>query len=363
MATIRNDPHDGLPGIDFLSEYRKRIWYLFGAVSTAVFLPGSIFIFFDGYRLLATSVIGMLIMFGVNTYFTVRSRDTRLPMGIFVVALTFAVGVSLVERGVIGVFWTFPAVLFINFLAFGWLARIYTAVFLICISAVMLFVLDLEISSRAITGLVVTVLITNIFLGMIDQLQQRLVEQAGVDPLTGALNRREMDVSLQDAIERKRRTNTPASLLLFDIDRFKSVNDTFGHAVGDSVLSEFVASIQSRARHLDKLFRLGGEEFMLFLPDTALSGAAILAEELRLLIYRTKFLDARVITISIGITELDHGETIDEWIKRGDDALYRAKGQGRNCTVEGTPVREVVVPLIDGSQEIAQTTGSLRLAG
>lgn len=194
----------------------------------------------------------------------------------------------------------------------------------------MLYVLEVEVSTRAITGLGVTILITNIFLEMIDKLQKKLTEQSSIDPLTGALNRREMDNILQDAIERKRRTNTPASVLIFDLDHFKRVNDTYGHAVGDHVLKELVALVQARARHLDELFRLGGEEFMVFLPDTDCAGAYVLAEELRLLVSESEFIEGRAVTISTGLSELGHGETIDEWIKRADDALYLAKENGRN---------------------------------
>lgn len=326
---------DSFPDSDILAEYRRRIWMLFAAVFTFVFLPGAVYIFWTGYQVLAVLVTVLLGVFVLNGYALSARRYTGPAMAVFVVALMAVIGLCLVQRGVTGVFWTFPGVLLINFLSFGRAAKVYTVIYFVYVSAIMVYMLELSVSTRAVIGLGVTIVITNIFLEIIDKLQKRLAEQSAIDPLTSALNRREMDTILQDAIERKRRTNVPASLLVLDIDEFKSVNDTFGHAVGDHVLKELAALIMRRRRQMDKLFRLGGEEFMVFLPDTPGEGAVVLAEELRRLVADTKLIDGRTITISIGITELEPGETIDPWIKRGDDALYIAKQAGRNQTVEG----------------------------
>lgn len=333
MSKLPNALAPGLPDSDLLVSYRTKIWTLIGAVCIFVFFPGAIYIFLDGHRLLAVSVVCMLATFGLNGYCVFRGKAQRTALFSFVVALSVTVGLCIVERGSVGTFWAFPAVLMITFLAFGRSARIYTAIFFVSITAVQFYALEPEVAARGTVGLLVTVLITNIFLGVIDKLQKALVERSGLDPLTGALNRRELDSILQDAIERKRRTNTPASLIALDVDDFKSVNDTFGHAVGDHVLKELTVLLQDRARHLDRLFRLGGEEFMLLLPDTAADGAMVLAEELRTMIADAALVLDRQITISVGISSLNHGETIDEWMRRTDDALYQAKSGGRNRSV------------------------------
>ena len=266
-------------------------------------------------------------------------------MSLFTLTITSVVVLCILQRGVIGIFWVFPAVLFINFLAFGRLAKFYTVVYFAVVSATLLLTFELEIASRAVTGLLVTILITQIFIGMIDKLQKQLVDQSNIDPLTGALNRREMDTVLETAIERKHRTQTPATLLMFDIDRFKSVNDTYGHAIGDHVLKELAMLIHRRGRGLDQLFRLGGEEFMLYLPDTPSEGAVALAEELRMLVAGAKFIDGRKITISIGVSELGFGENIDDWMRRGDEALFSAKYNGRDRVVSAV----AAVPIVHAS--------------
>ena len=334
MFNLRDDSITGSPETDLLYAYRKRIWSLFGIISIVMFLPGSVFIFFEGYGALAIAVLCMLGILALNGFSAIRNKVPQSMLALFVASITFATGLSLFQRGLFGVFWTFPAILFINFLAFGRLAKIYTAVYFVFVGSLMFYHLEIGIAARAVLSLFLTILVTNVFVGMIDKLHKQLVEQSTVDPLTGALNRRQMDMILQEAVERKRRNHTPASLLVFDVDQFKSVNDKYGHAVGDRVLKDLVSLIHGRARLLDRLFRLGGEEFMLFLPDTDGHGAFALAEEYRMLISEADFIKDRVITISIGLTELESGETIDEWMKRGDDALFSAKHNGRNQIVE-----------------------------
>lgn len=344
MAKPAHDLVTSFLGGDILSAYRKRIWNLFGAVCIFVFLPGSVYVYVDGYKLLSAAVLVMLGSFVLNGIALVRDKAARVTMAIFVASLTFVIGLCIVQRGVVGAFWIYPGVLMINFLTFGWLARIYTAIFFVAMAGALLYTLEPQVAVRSLVGLAVTVAITNIFLGMIDQLQKKLVEQSSIDPLTGALNRREMDAILRDATERKRRSNTPASVLVFDVDQFKSVNDTYGHAVGDHVLKELVTLVVERSRYLDQLFRLGGEEFILLLPDTDASGALTLAEDIRLRVEETQFIDDRKITISIGLSELETDEVIDHWIKRGDDALFAAKRNGRNQIVmaESLEVPEAV---------------------
>jgi len=175
--------------------------------------------------------------------------------------------------------------------------------------------------------------IINIILNIISDLQGRLLDQAITDPLTGAFNRRHMESCLGDAIERNRRTNSPASVLLIDVDHFKNINDRFGHEAGDSVLKSIVSLIDKRSRRLDLLFRMGGEEFLLFLSDTRSIDAVRLAEQLRASVAKSHMLADWPLSVSIGVSELRPGESLDSWIKHADSALYMAKETGRNRVV------------------------------
>jgi diguanylate cyclase (GGDEF)-like protein len=160
--------------------------------------------------------------------------------------------------------------------------------------------------------------------------RRRLLGQAMTDPLTGAFNRRQMDCCLRTTIERRNRMGEPASLLLFDVDHFKRINDACGHAAGDEALRGLVALVSARARQLDMLFRIGGEEFVLLLPGARSAGALAVAEHLRASVAAADLLYGRRISISIGVSELKRGQSIAGWMADADAAVYRAKQSGRN---------------------------------
>lgn len=315
---------------DLLSAYRERLMYLFTIAFFLILFPVMIFNFRRGQTALGAALVCLLIILILNAAAIYYKKSLPIAKTVFIVGLAAVVGIALVCRGVHGTYWTFPVVIFICFSVSHKLAKIYTAIFFVYIGSLSFYLLDFSLALRSVFGLFVTILFMHIFLGIIEKLQEKLVEQSIRDPLTGAFNRRQIVSSLEEAIERKRRTRTPASILIFDIDNFKSINDNYGHAVGDRVLKGFVSLVSQRARRLDQLFRIGGEEFMLFLPDTPGSGALILAEEICGLISKADFIEGCPVTVSIGLSELEAGETIDEWMKHGDNALYSAKENGRN---------------------------------
>ena len=131
------------------------------------------------------------------------------------------------------------------------------------------------------TSLGVALTVVAFVFGALWEQRRMLMEQAITDPLTGAFNRRHVDSCLMTAIERRNRTGEPASLLMLDVDHFKRINDAYGHPAGDEALKRLVALIAGRARKLDVLFRVGGEEFLLLLPGTRYDGAIAVAEHLR----------------------------------------------------------------------------------
>jgi diguanylate cyclase (GGDEF)-like protein len=158
----------------------------------------------------------------------------------------------------------------------------------------------------------------------------RLLENLAVtDPLTGAFNRRHLDAALATAIERRARNGERAALLLLDVDRFKDLNDTLGHAAGDEVLKSLAAMMRARARRVDALFRVGGEEFAVLLAGADLRDAVGVAEELRLMVERAS-LAAQRVSVSIGVCDLHPAHTPESWMHDADMALYLAKRGGRN---------------------------------
>jgi diguanylate cyclase (GGDEF)-like protein len=169
------------------------------------------------------------------------------------------------------------------------------------------------------------------------ELIARARHAADHDHLTGARSRRAFfDLAAREQA-RSLRHASPLSLLLFDVDHFKRINDTHGHAAGDRVLADIVGATSAVLRNIDTVGRLGGEEFAVLLPDTAAGTALLVAERLRhALDVPADAAGAGKIgyTVSIGVATLQAGESIDAMLSRADAALYAAKAGGRNAVVE-----------------------------
>ncbi len=164
-------------------------------------------------------------------------------------------------------------------------------------------------------------------------LQKNLAELdhlASTDKLTGTWNRRRLAEALVNEMDRLRRYNHPLSLLIIDIDFFKKINDVHGHTTGDEALVKLASVVQSALRTSDSLTRWGGEEFVVLCPNTTLATAVVLAERLRESVMQAAFPGIGNITVSLGVAECTGNETWEDWFRRADAALYRAKGGGRN---------------------------------
>lgn len=153
---------------------------------------------------------------------------------------------------------------------------------------------------------------------------------ASTDKLTGSWNRRRLEETVRSEMDRLKRYDHPLCLMVFDIDFFKKINDCYGHNAGDQVLVELATKIRSSLRTSDSLTRWGGEEFVVLCPNTTLSTASLLAERLRNKIVCASFTEVEHITVSVGVAECMSGESWEQWFKRADEALYRAKSGGRN---------------------------------
>ncbi|MEI6114751.1 MAG: GGDEF domain-containing protein [Burkholderiales bacterium] len=160
-----------------------------------------------------------------------------------------------------------------------------------------------------------------------------LNQLATTDPLTGTWNRRRFEEALKQEVDLANRYARPLSLLMFDIDHFKLVNDHHGHQAGDEVLVELARLVRHHTRSIDSLARWGGEEFLILIPQCSENEALNLAEKLRILIERHLLIGIDRITASFGIATYRLGENMDSWLSRVDHALYKAKAQGRNRSV------------------------------
>jgi diguanylate cyclase (GGDEF)-like protein len=187
-----------------------------------------------------------------------------------------------------------------------------------------------ELGTFAATSLLVCIFI-NLFATRLRQDNRRLYLDSTLDSLTGSGNRRLLDDVLAELPDEA--GSSRMSLLMLDIDRFKSVNDQFGHAIGDLCLNRLAHLLMTDLQEGQKLFRYGGEEFVVLAPGSA-QDALELAERLRADVEHTQLIRETKITVSIGIASRGLNENVHDWMRRADDAMYLAKQQGRNrcCT-------------------------------
>jgi diguanylate cyclase (GGDEF)-like protein/PAS domain S-box-containing protein len=167
------------------------------------------------------------------------------------------------------------------------------------------------------------------------QLEEELRATATIDKLTNTYNRSKFEEIVSLEMERSKRYVHPLSMLLFDIDKFKEINDTKGHLVGDEAIKAVAEVAKSHMRMTNYLVRWGGDEFIILPVETELDGARILADRIRQSIELHDFGEAGKITVSFGIAMFKDDDTEDSFLKRADDALYKAKEQGGNCVVHG----------------------------
>lgn len=164
----------------------------------------------------------------------------------------------------------------------------------------------------------------------LDNVHALLKTQAISEPLTGLYNRRYLLERFALEVARSHRSNQPLCCLMFDLDHFKTVNDRFGHLVGDEVLRMVARILRDALRPYDIIGRFGGEEFLVVAPTTTPAEATAIAERLRRLIEQTPVTGGSAVTISVGVAALHAGDSLDQLIHRADQALYRAKDLGRN---------------------------------
>uniref|UniRef100_Q31GI5 diguanylate cyclase n=1 Tax=Hydrogenovibrio crunogenus (strain DSM 25203 / XCL-2) TaxID=317025 RepID=Q31GI5_HYDCU len=178
-----------------------------------------------------------------------------------------------------------------------------------------------------------------VFFFIRNQIRQRrlLHKMAKTDNLTGLPNRSIFKRALNENIKRSNKKQWPLSLIFFDIDHFKKINDTYGHLVGDKVLKKVARNIEDGLTHKDIFARWGGEEFVILLPNTDLQDAEKVAERLRQKLEAMTDFDI-TITSSFGVSDLRPDDTAESFMQRGDEMLYRSKEQGRNRVTANSPL-------------------------
>jgi diguanylate cyclase (GGDEF)-like protein len=315
---------------DFLHESTLGV----AIVGLLILAPFSINHFIHERFFLGTGSLLIVLILGFNAWSITRGRYyPMLTLLGLVPAILFFLAVALREQGIIGAFWCYPAVISFYFILPERKAWIANAALLAVTLPLAWEGLEPPMAIRMAATLLAVSIFSIIFIRVITEQQKRLRAQAVTDPLTRLYNRLLLRDSLERAIQHSSRTGEAMSIVTLDLDNFKLINDTLGHDAGDTALRGIGGLLKKRLRRNDKIFRLGGEEFLALLHGTDADNAWRIAEELRSAVASLMLLPDHPITVSIGVATLMPGEDWTAWMKRSDENLYRAKYEGRNRVV------------------------------
>lgn len=316
------------------ADFQLTIVLLFGFFSSALITP------FAAYRFLTGNiVVGILdtvlvaVIAGVVVYGW-KSGHTERTGRFLVIISGLGAMMSSELLGVVGVFWMYVAIVANFFLTTN--LRFAAAFTLVIIALLAVTGRSFDSTAQMLSFLATSLLLSLLSYIIADQYAMqhaRLQHLATVDPLTGAFNRRNMELELGLAAEESARTRTPMAIVLMDIDHFKAINDRHGHDKGDGVLVGFSRLVRDNSRHIDRFYRYGGEEFLMLLKGVSAGEAGELAEKIRRACERDLREPIGRVTVSLGVAGLRPGESAPQWLARADAALYRAKHGGRNQTV------------------------------
>lgn len=319
---------------DPLAPFRDRIIHPILIIAALCLTPLAINNFLEHRYPGGVATAMVVAFFLIDARFIGKGKPPPIPLPVLLLPMAGAMGLSIAVQGFFGALWAYPAVMTCYFVLSRRVANASAALMLLGGTAMVYFYVDQGMAIRFMGSFALTAAIANRILGVISTLQRDLMDQAIVDPLTGAFNRRHMDRKLAEIAGPGKHRVAPSTILLIDIDHFKHVNDRLGHAGGDEVLKRIVALIRDNTRKTDQLFRIGGEEFLLLLPETGEAETLVVAENLRMLVERAGMEgDVPAVTISVGVSERGSDGNTDDWIRKADQALYQAKKLGRNRVV------------------------------
>ncbi|WP_310385315.1 GGDEF domain-containing protein [Roseateles sp.] len=311
---------------------QEAVMFLVSGLSVIGILPFAVLRLIRHETMLMLLDFGLMIGITALAVYLYRSRAIRLVS--IVNTVFYSVGMVLVvyTRGESLVYWAFPVMIATFFLLKPHEAALSNSVTMLAlVYALIQHVTPLNFATITVTLLIVN-LYSYLFAVRTQQQHDSLSQQASKDFLTGAGNRLALEAQLAAAVSGFQKSRVVASLVLLDIDHFKTVNDSYGHVFGDAVLVRLSEIVRARIRNSDAFFRYGGEEFVVIAMGSSLDATVKLAEELRQRVQAAKLVPAQELTVSLGVAELREGQSSADWLARADSALYDAKRSGRNMT-------------------------------
>lgn len=315
--------------VDPDADFRARAALGVALTALTLLLPFAIGSFWAGQIATGTGTAGIVAILAINAVSVIRRQDHQLLTlyGLVPAGMVFMSQVFL-HDGFIGSLWCFPAILGSFCMLSEPRARVANGIILVIALPMAFHTLEPYLAARVAATLLAVSLFATIVVRVIDEQQTLLRQLALHDPLTGLLNRISLRRTLDAEIGRV--GASPACLLALDIDHFKRINDTYGHETGDAVLCGISDILMAETDDRTSVFRPGGEEFLVVLPDCTQVEAAQVAERLRRSIAHAPLLKDDPVTVSIGVAPLCVSDDWMSWMREGDAQLYAAKHQGRD---------------------------------
>lgn len=316
------------------NDFRLTIITVCAACASTGILPFAIYRFLAGQYV--EGLVDLAIVVGIAVPAIYALVTGRTSAAAWTIALVISAGCVVAAHllGIAGLLWAYAVLLIVFFLLDRLVAILLNLVTLLGVVLFADAAFD-EVFQRF--SFFVSASLVSVYAFVVatrnDQQRRQLEALASMDPLTGAGNRRLLEHELAQAAASAHRGRLEPGLAIMDLDHFKLVNDRYGHEAGDKVLVEFAAILRSAVRKLDRVYRFGGEEFVLLVPATDGRGLEVLVNKIRSQVAERLAGPGGPVTVSIGATQLRHGEHWATWLARADAALYRAKRGGRNRAV------------------------------
>ena len=304
--------------------------FYFSIVACLFIGPFTIYRFIQGHWVQAAVDAFVLLLAGYCMVEIYRKGTNDLLHLIVSVSLAIDVALVTAANGVDSIYWMYPTIAISFFLVPLRSALVVTGCLIATISWLIFDNNNLPLTATIIITMLVTYSCTFFIFKSYREIETKLKRQVYLDALTGAGNRLAFDKEIEKAMELSQQGKRNTSLLFFDLDDFKSINDNFGHSVGDRVLVDTVHLINDAMKASDGLFRYGGEEFAVLLAATDITNAVVVAEKVRHSIANHNFGIERDVTISIGVAQCRTTESVNGWIKAADALLYQSKSKGKN---------------------------------
>lgn len=283
------------------------IYYYFGIINPLV--PARIAVFSTSFIFVSLQIV-WLLFWKVSTDFRNTTRNTGIVFILFIILYIFRIISSFIDP------------VNDNYFISNSKDAIYV-LFSQMLTILLTFSLILMINKRLFLEI-------NHCSSEREKILHELSYLATMDWLTNIFNRMKMEEIMTSEITRFQSYGHPLSIILVDVDHFKSVNDTYGHMIGDTVLKSIALLLKNNTREIDFIGRWGGEEFLIITPETTLENSYSIADKLVKTISDHHFMNVGKVTVSIGVASLNAGESINDILKNADTALYKAKANGRN---------------------------------